>query len=164
MSERPIIKIPKTPFEKTLDVISFVLVGFMFILSIYAWSDLPDKIPVHFNFWGEADRWGGKASILIWPIIGLFLVKITFFISKAPHMHNYPVKVTKENATRLYAESKRLLVFINFLIASMLTLSHLDIVLKAYEKAGLGGWVMPTFLSLIFATMGVSIYRMVKFK
>ncbi len=164
MGERPILKIRKTTFEKSLEVTSFVLVGLMLFLSIYAWSELPDKIPVHFNFYGEPDRWGGKGSILIMPIIGFFVVKVTFFLGKAPHMFNYPVKVTKENAARLYLESRRMLILVNFELAIMLTLLHLDTILQAYEKTGIGSWVTPLLLVLILATISLTIYRMFQLK
>lgn len=164
MSERPVLNIPKTRLEKSLQIVSFVLVGFMLFLSIFVWDELPDKIPVHFTAFGESDRWGGKASIFILPLIGFFVVKLTFLLSKVPHRLNYPVKITEENALKIYLESRRMLIFINFEIATMLALTHADIVLKAYEKTGLGNWIMPTFLILLFGTIGISIYRMMKLK
>lgn len=164
MGERPVLKIPKTKFEKSLEMITFSFVGLMLFLSIYVWGDLPDKIPTHFNFFGKPDRWGGKESILIMPIVGFFVVKLTFLLSKAPHMLNYPVKVTEENAPRLYLESRRVFVFVNFQIALMLTVLHVDTILKAYEKGGIGSWVTPTLLVLMLGTIAITIYRMFRLK
>lgn len=164
MSKRPVLEIPKTQLEKSLHIFSFILVGLMLLLSILSWNDLPDKIPIHFNIFGDADRWGGKASILILPIVGFFVFKLTFLLGKAPHMLNYPVKITKENAARVYLEARRMLVLINFEISMMLTFLHVDIVLNVYKKMGFGSWMMPVFFILLFGTIGISIYRIVKLK
>ncbi|MHC5596804.1 MAG: DUF1648 domain-containing protein [Nostoc sp.] len=46
------------------------LVG-LFGIAIYAWSTLPDTIPVHFGFDGQANGWGSKKVLWLLPIIGL---------------------------------------------------------------------------------------------
>lgn len=164
MSERPVLKIPKTRLEKLLEVISIIFIGFMFFQVFYYWSDLPNRIPIHFNAKGEADGWGGKESILVLPIIGLFLFKMMFFLSKAPHIYNYPVKVTEENAPRLYLEARRMMILLNFECTLLFASLHWETVRIAFGKAGLGAWGLPVFLILIFGTMGISIYRMFRLR
>ncbi|PWA11175.1 hypothetical protein DCC39_09380 [Pueribacillus theae] len=164
MSERPVLKIPKTRLEKVLEVVSVMLIGFMFFQVFFYWSGLPNRIPIHFNARGEADGWGGKESILVLPIIGLFLFKIMFFLSKAPHIYNYPVKVTEENAPKLYLEARRMMILLNFESTLLLTSLHWETVRSAFGKDGLGAWGLPVFLLLIFGTMAISIFRMFRLR
>lgn len=39
------------------------------VISIFAFSLLPEQIPVHFNLAGEVDRWGSRLEIFILPIL-----------------------------------------------------------------------------------------------
>lgn len=164
MKSRPKLDSPKTTFAKVAERVSFVLVAWMVVLSVVTWIDLPNQIPVHFSVFGESGRMGGKASIFIFPIIGFFSTLFLSFVSKGTDMLSYPVKVTEENAERLYRESIRMLHLIQILIIALLTFLHADIILKAYGKSGLGNWMMPTFLILFVSVIVLSIYRMIKMK
>ena len=39
------------------------------VISIFAFSLLPEQIPVHFNLAGEVDRWGSRLEIFVLPIL-----------------------------------------------------------------------------------------------
>lgn len=69
------------PKELLLVVITIIPIVYLFIL----WEELPDQVPMHWNFQGEIDRYGSKAS-LGWLVLlinvpiyllMLFLPKIT---------------------------------------------------------------------------------------
>ncbi len=47
---------------------SFLLLVLVFALVIFNFKTLPDIIPVHFNFLGEADRFSGKESVWLLPV------------------------------------------------------------------------------------------------
>lgn len=49
----------------------FTCMTLFYLAAVY--KELPSKIPVHFNFWGQPDRYGNKMEILILPIIQLIL-------------------------------------------------------------------------------------------
>lgn len=58
-------------------MLALVLVLIPFAYAIYLYPNLPESIPTHFNFKGEADAWGGRSSIFLAPgILGVvgFLV------------------------------------------------------------------------------------------
>lgn len=45
-----------------------------FIASLLLWDQLPDEVPTHFNFKGEADDWGPKwMNAIMLPLIGVGL-------------------------------------------------------------------------------------------
>lgn len=164
MNRRPELNLPKTKFAKAAEKSSFLLAGYMLIGSILAWDALPDQIPVHFTVFGDSGHVGGKAGIFIFPIIGFFSALFFSFASKGASMLNYPIKITEENAEQVYRETRRMLHILQLLIAVMLTLLHTDVVLNAYEKTGLGSWMMPAFLILLVGTIGFFMYRLAKIK
>jgi uncharacterized membrane protein len=51
----------------------------MFVVAGWSWSQLPHRLPVHWNLQGQVDRWGSKfEGLLLLPIIalGLYLLML----------------------------------------------------------------------------------------
>lgn len=165
MKDRPVINIPKTAIEKGLNILSVVLLGFMFLQVIFYWSELPEQIPIHFNAIGEVDDWGGKGTLFLLPIIGTIVIYLPlFFLSRYPHVYNYPVKLTQENASKLYLIARRMLVMMNFEIILFFAVTEWEMIRIALGKDGFGIWPLPIFLFVLFGTMGVSLYSMLRMR
>jgi uncharacterized membrane protein len=50
-------------------------------VAAWAWSRLPDKIPVHWNVHGEVDRFGGKfKGLLVFPLTSLGIYALTLIL------------------------------------------------------------------------------------
>lgn len=64
--------------KKELPLIIVVLLPFLYLA--YIWNQLPESVPLHWNFKGEIDRYGDKIELLLIPILlpllvyGIFLV------------------------------------------------------------------------------------------
>ncbi len=164
MSNKPVLKLPKTISERLLESLSIVFLVGIYAYIIVIWSEIPDRVPTHFNIAGEPDSWGGKGSVLILPIIATFLFKTMFILSKFPHIHNYPVEVTPENAEDIYIASRKMLVVMNFLLTFFLVIGALEMINVAQGNEGLGMWYMIGFFVSIFGTMGYYMYRMIKLR
>ena len=58
----------------------------MFLVSMIVWADAPESLPVHWNFMGEVDRYGGKAeALLLVPIIGLVMYVVLLLAPRLAH-------------------------------------------------------------------------------
>lgn len=59
-------------------IIYFALMFLPLLIAVIALPFLPEKIPAHYNFAGEIDRWGSKYETLIFPLVtigmGLFML------------------------------------------------------------------------------------------
>lgn len=55
--------------KKTPEWIYILIVSAPFIYLFTIWNSLPEKIPMHFNYKGEIDRWGEKMEIILIPIL-----------------------------------------------------------------------------------------------
>jgi uncharacterized membrane protein len=52
----------KLTFRKELPIIVIVLIPFIYLA--FLWNTLPEKVPTHWNYKGEIDRWGDKYSLI----------------------------------------------------------------------------------------------------
>lgn len=156
----PIVSISKTTYEKILDVTAMVLWVATYSCIFFFWNHIPDRIPVHFNVSGEPNRWGKRESILIPSIIGTFVYLLLYMLSWFPHVHNYPVEITKENARKMYMTSRKMLSTINFVLTVLISIGLLATVTAGYSSAHLILWFL---LVLIVSIMSVIIYYICKF-
>jgi len=64
--------------KREIPFIAIVLLPFIYLA--YIWNELPEKVPLHWNFKGEIDRFGEKAELLLIPILLPLLIYIIFLI------------------------------------------------------------------------------------
>lgn len=108
-NDRPEIRPTLTVGDKFIE---WSAIGFNVTIwgyTLFVWQDLPESIPVHFNLKGEPDNFGNRYNLLILPLIsGIIFAGLTI-LNRYPHMFNYPVKITAENALDQYTRATRLL-------------------------------------------------------
>ena len=144
---RRILTLPKTKYEKCLDVIGSGLFTVSILFIILQWGNLPEEIPAHFNAKGEVDRWGSKIEVLILPGIGIFMWIFLGLLEKAPHMHNYPARLNERNVEAFYLNSRRLCNEVKNFCLILFAIISCEIVLVALGKIeGLGWWFLPVVL------------------
>lgn len=163
--ERPRIRINLKTIDYILEIIGFLGVIYLFILPAYYFDSLPDALPKHFNLEGHPDSYGGKGTVWILPIIALFLYLGMSVLNKFPHLFNYPVRVTKDNAYRLYTYGTRLLRFVKATtIILMAYLNFQTIKIGLSESTHMRAEFIIVFLVLIFLPTGIMIFQMRKLK
>jgi uncharacterized membrane protein len=164
MKKRPGIALPTTKMERIFQSLSIVCILMAVIYIASVWSSLPNTVPTHFNAAGEPDGWGGKESIWFLPVLSTFLFILFFFLSKVPHLHNYPMEITEENAEKMYRASKKLLAVIGFEVCFFLAIAAGGTVQSAFGKDGLGWWYVPLLLIVLFSTIFFHLYKLTKIK
>lgn len=58
-----------TRYEKILEAFSFSGLLFALVSLTAFWNSLPDYFPVHFDWRGRADGWGGRNTLLLFPFV-----------------------------------------------------------------------------------------------
>jgi|SRR5690625_797693 len=131
-------RVPKskvTTFFNAVTLVSFI-VAICYAIIIY--PKLPDEIPVHFNLHGEADGWGGKGAIFMFPLaIGPILI-LAYVIGKYSHfLHSG--KLTEADKNR-YIHLSQNIAMINAVIG--LTLVYMVWMIKrnAYHLTAFEPW------------------------
>lgn len=128
-SNRPILKVELTLFDKIIEAIAFAIMLITILIVGYYYQKLPETIPTHFNSIGEIDGYGNKTSILGLPIISVLLFIGMSVINKYPHTFNYIGEITLDNAASQYKFATRLvrvlkmIVMIVFLIIVIATIN-----------------------------------------
>ncbi len=104
-------------------------------LTIYIlvrYPSLPEIVPIHFNFSGEADGFGARSSLLWLAAVMFGMGALITWLSTKPNVFNYPAEITEANAQRLYREGERMMVW----ALAGLAVVYLGIVLQTFADAG----------------------------
>ena len=158
--ERPKLKIKLAPVDKATELIGIIGLLILIALPIYFFDKLPEIIPRHFGVNGEPDGFSGKGIIWALPIIGSVMYVGMFWLNKYPHIFNYPQQVTKDNALRLYTIGTKMIRTLNAIITCFFAyITYSTIQTALGNQAGLGTWITPVFVRLIW---GFTIYFLYK--
>ncbi|MCF8714358.1 SdpI family protein [Joostella atrarenae] len=93
--------------KKELPLIGIVLLPFIYLA--YIWSELPAKVPMHWNYKGEIDRYGDRIEIIMIPILLPLLIYITFLI--------IPIIGPKKNLTKMRNKLQSLKTLLTILMS-----------------------------------------------
>ena len=83
-SNRPILKLPLMPFDRSIEVLGLLLLIGFWIFTVNFYPSLPEIIPTHFGGGGEPDGFGSKATILGLPIVSTVLYVMLSIFSRYP--------------------------------------------------------------------------------
>jgi uncharacterized membrane protein len=88
-----------------------ILIASPLIYAAYIYPALPKRIPIHFNWKGEADGWGGPDSIFIAPgILGAVSLLVYFLLTNLKSID--PLRYQKANDGIFHAFAFAMVVFI----------------------------------------------------
>lgn len=145
------LKIPKMGvYLNIIAILSFLFAVSFILLN---WSTLPVKLPSHYNFAGEPDRWSDKWFIFVLLAIGIILWFSLQIVEKKPHLHNYS-GLTEKNREILYKNSMLLMNFVKNEILIYFSYSAInDIYVANGTGSILGTWDLLVFVILIIGTI-----------
>ncbi|MEN6384570.1 MAG: DUF1648 domain-containing protein [Phycisphaerales bacterium] len=151
-SKRPKIELPITLIEIVFELAGIMAIFSMILILSKYWPSLPETIPTHFGFSGKPDGWGGKESLLFLPILGTFMYICMWFLSKYPHIYNYPVTITEENAPVQYLIGRKIINWTRTFVAILFGYLEWASIQGALGKSpGLGPWFILVVLLFSFA-------------
>lgn len=144
--DRPRLKIPLETLDYILEFITLTVLIILWCYAIMEYMSMPDIIPTHFNLAGEVDGTGSKTTI--WFLLGITTILSIgiYILTKYPHIHNYMVNITKENAAHNYKLSCRMLRFVNLFTLILMSYIAFSVIRSALgEKVATGS----TFMSVM---------------
>ena len=158
MSEKSKVKINPTKFQKNLNAVCWILFLAFLGYSFFAWQNLPDMIPRHFNALGEIDAYWSKNHFFFLPIMSAITYLTISICEFFPQSWNIP---QKKGASLLQNEKNLSLAYsmVIWLKLECLTvfwlLTHYTVICR-----NLPIFFLALTMLIIFATMGYYIYRM----
>ncbi|MGV8138604.1 MAG: DUF1648 domain-containing protein [Mangrovibacterium sp.] len=148
---RPKIKIELTATDKAVELIGWLMLLAVWVLTITSYSNLPETIPTHFNEEGKADGFGSKINILILPFVATILFVGMTIANKFPYIFNYPTKITEENAFRQYTHATRMIRYLKLILVVLFGLIAFKTIESAHGQSfAPGAWLLPLTMGLIF--------------
>lgn len=160
-SDRPKIKIPIQTIDLVIELASLAVLLLMWIHLIMNYSSLPETVASHFNGAGQPDGYSNKTFLWFLPILATVLYVGLFILGRFPHLHNYMVNITENNALSQYRFSTRVLRVVNFLCAFMFAYINYKIILGANSKVSeLGmGFVITVVSVSILLPIFIFVYQ-----
>jgi uncharacterized membrane protein len=163
--ERPKIKLALTTGDLIIEIVGWLLMLAVWVLTITAYSGLADIIPIHYNSSGEADGFGAKATILSLPVISTMLFIGLTILNKFPHKFNYLTEINQDNAYSQYRYACRLIRTLKLIIVLIFGLIVYMTIQHAKGAAdGLGYWFLPFTLAMIFIPLMYYVFKSSKAK
>jgi len=148
---RPKIKLQLSFSDKIFELIGWILLTALWIFTIVNYYTLPKTIPIHFDFSGNPDRYGDKSNMLVLAIIPTVLFFAMTILNKYPHIFNYPVKITPENAPRQYSLATRMIRYLKIIIVLIFGVISIQTTRNALgEINGIGTWILSLVITLSF--------------
>jgi hypothetical protein len=150
MEVRPKIKLNLSKADNAIELVSKIMLLFMWGLTMYAFLKLPAIIPIHFSGEGKVDNFGSKNFLFILPVLATVIYFGLSQLNKFPHIFNYLIIITEENAERQYTIATRMLRYLKLAILVIFSI----VILFSYQtsigaKDGLGVWFLPLVFILI---------------
>ena len=150
------IEIRKNALDVIETIVSLLCIVGIVVYLLLAWGSIPDRIPGHYNALGEVDRWSGKSSLIVLPIISWLIFGFITLVERYPQIWNTGFLVTAQNRERVYRLLKNLIAlvktFVLLMFASLTVLSSLAVNLPI--------WYILVFLVAVFGTIAVCIVQL----
>jgi hypothetical protein len=147
------IELPWDATDRVLVAVASLLLLAFAVPWIAGWP-VPDEAPRHFGFDGRPDRWGSPAVLMLLPLMALLMGGGLLVLARFPHVYNYPVALTGENASRQYRLGRRLVLA----MASVISAVYLYIHIGSWRvAAGVQPGLSPLFLVAALLTVATII-------
>ena len=154
------MKLKNNKIDWLMEIICLLLLLGVTVYLIFNWGSIPNKIPVHYDWEGNIDRWGNKAEVMILPIMLWFLYLFITGLQQVPLAWNTGVKITEKNEKGVYRALKYLIETLKLIVVA--DLSYITI----YSLMGksLSGWFTMTVLVAVFGDLFFWIVRLYQVK
>lgn len=135
-------KSSKNIYQTVMRTFSVLVLAAHIMVIALSWNTLPDKIPVHFNALGEADRYGGRGEVWIMAGVAILLYVIMTF-TECTMAKNLEISIW--NADLSMKETQKCIHMLGFILQCLFFYMSV----AAIYKGELGKWFLPIFFILI---------------
>ncbi len=154
------MKVRNSQFDIVANIICIVMLIAMGAYLLVAWKSMPEKVPMHYNFAGEIDRWGSKSEALLLPILALVLYIFMTVTERFPKLWNTGVKITENNRAQVYRTVKSMVSTIKVILVGVF--AYLTIM--TVKAVALPLWFLPIFLVILFVPMGFWLWKLYRLR
>ena len=150
------MKIKNSLADIIMEVLGLVMLIGTSLYLVIRWPSIPDKLPMHYNFAGEIDRWGGKGEILFLVVMVWILYLMISLVEHFPSVWNTGVQVTLENRMRVY----RTLKYMVKTLKLAMTLVFTFLIFTTVAATPLPAWFSAVYVILITGDLAFWLIRL----
>ena len=159
--------IPQTGLGRFFFILHIALILAQWLVPLAALPNLPEQIPVHFNFQGQADRFASKSSWELWfsPIVATVLGVFTMILLCYPRLFNVPRKqeiaaLPEPQSVVVYVLMREMMLAI-FVIVQALMLTVIWLIVS-FATATHAPFPWPLLVSFMVAPLAVATVYLVR--
>ena len=93
----------------------------MWAILLLFYPSLPSTIPIHFSLLGDADKFGDKSFIWLFPSITTLLHIGLSVLSKYPHTFNYAQDINDNNVKEQYKNVIRIIDIMKIVVITIMS-------------------------------------------
>ena len=150
------MKIKNSLADIIMEVLGLVMLIGTPLYLVIRWPSIPDKLPMHYNFAGEIDRWGGKGEVLFLVVMVWILYLMISLVEHFPSVWNTGVQVTLENRMRVY----RTLKYMVKTLKLAMTLVFTFLIFNTVAGIPLPEWFTVVYVILIIGDLAFWLIRL----
>ena len=154
------MKLKNNKIDWIIEIMCLTLLIGLTAYLIFHWGSIPDKIPAHYDWEGNIDRWGNKSDLIFLPMMSWFLYLLITGLQQVPLVWNTGVKITEENEERVYRTLKYMLETLKMIVVADLTY----ITVHSLMGKSLSGWFTMIVLVAVFGDLIFWIVRLYQVK
>ena len=154
------MKLKNNKIDWIIEIMCLTLLIGLTAYLIFHWGSIPDKIPAHYDWEGNIDRWGNKSDLIFLPMMSWFLYLLITGLQQVPLVWNTGVKITEENEERVYRTLKYLMETLKLIVVA--DLSYMTI--NSLMGKSLSGWFTMIVLVAVFGNLIFWIVRLYQVK
>ncbi|MFK7906851.1 MAG: DUF1648 domain-containing protein [Chitinophagales bacterium] len=155
--------------DKIIGGIGFTAILLLIGLPIFYYSSLPDIIPTHYGFNGEADGFGSKNNIWMPSILGLttylsilLIIKYIPVIGKTSLTTNSSEEKIPMTKKQIEITQKTLGILNTLMACTSVYIQYITMQTAFGYTGGLGSYFIIVLLLLTFGTLGYSVVKLSK--
>lgn len=160
---RPKVNPPRSPLEVVLGLLSFVGTAVVIAIAVYSYAQLPEQIPSHFNATGQVTDYQGKAFIFFLPVLAVVFFVGFSLLKRIPHLYNYPIPITPENAEWQYQQGRTLVGWTQCEAIWLFVYAEWAIAQTSLRQAdAFNLWIFWGFIAAVLLTICVYVVRLAR--
>ncbi|HIU77491.1 MAG TPA: DUF1648 domain-containing protein [Candidatus Pelethocola excrementipullorum] len=152
------MEIKKSKYDVIINILSVLCILGTIAYLLYTWDKIPNKIPGHYNTFGEIDRITDKNSTIKLVALTLVIYAVISIIEKFPLSWNTGVQITPLNKEKVYRTLKTMLETAKFTTTLLFTF----LTIYSTTCKNLPPLLLPFYLTLLLVPIIYFIFKIIK--
>lgn len=136
-----------------LESAGWVLLAMLWVATIVTYLEVPDLIPIHYNFEGIITKYGDKITLLFFPLTATIMLIGLSLLVRNPLLFTRESGSVKQYSIRMFRWLKISLALVFSIVMVFIHVSTLD------HENNLQPYIFPTVIAIVAIPVSYYIYK-----